>query len=45
MLFASDRGRLGALVAPRWQLVLGWACAVVILALNLKVITDVILGD
>ena len=34
MLFAGDRRRLGALAAPRWQVVLGWGCVAVILALN-----------
>ncbi|HWT09426.1 MAG TPA: Nramp family divalent metal transporter [Roseomonas sp.] len=45
MMFASDKARLGALAAPRWQVVLGWSCAALILALNLKVLTDTILGD
>ena len=45
MLFAQDRGRLGALAAPRWQLVLGWACAALIVALNVKLLADFALGD
>ncbi|MBR0673634.1 Nramp family divalent metal transporter [Neoroseomonas soli] len=45
MMFASDKARLGALAAPRWQVVLGWGCAALIVALNLKVLADVILGD
>ena len=45
MMFASDKGRLGALAAPRWQLVLGWASAALIVALNLKVLGDALLGD
>ncbi len=44
MLFASDRARLGALATPRWQLVLGWATAGLIIALNLKLMADAILG-
>ena len=44
MLFASDRTRLGALIAPRWQLVLGWATTVVIVAMNLKLLWDVVAG-
>ena len=44
MLFAGDRSRLGGLVAPRWQLVLGWASAALILALNVKLLADVALG-
>lgn len=45
MMFASDKARLGALAAPRWQVVLGWSCAAVIVALNIKVLADTILGD
>ena len=45
MMFASDKARLGALAAPRWQVVLGWACAAVIVALNMKVLVDAVLGD
>ncbi len=44
MMFAGDRQRLGALAAPRWQLVLGWASAALILALNIKVLWDVMAG-
>jgi manganese transport protein len=44
MLFASDRGRLGTLIAPRWQLVAGWAATAVIVTLNLKLLTDIVFG-
>lgn len=44
MMFAADRKRLGALAAPRWQVVLGWATALLIVALNLKVLWDVMAG-
>jgi manganese transport protein len=44
MMFASDKARLGALAAPRWQVVLGWACAALIVVLNLKVLVDALLG-
>ena len=44
MLFASDRQRLGPLTAPRWQLVLGWAAAALIVGLNLKLLSDILLG-
>jgi manganese transport protein len=44
MMFASDKARLGALAAPRWQVVVGWAIAVIILALNVKVLWDAMLG-
>ena len=42
MLFASDRKGLGGLAAPRWQLVLGWASAALIVALNVKLLFDAI---
>jgi manganese transport protein len=45
MMFASDKARLGALSAPRWQVALGWAAAVVIVVLNLKVLVDVMVGE
>jgi manganese transport protein len=45
MLFAQDKGRLGVLAAPRWQLVLGWSCAALIVGLNLKLLADAVLGD
>jgi len=44
MLFAQDRGRLGALAAPRWQLALGWTIAAVIVALNAKLLADAAFG-
>jgi hypothetical protein len=42
MLFAGDRKRLGGLVAPRWQLVLGWAAAALIVVLNGKLLAGMI---
>lgn len=45
MIFASDKQRLGALAAPRWQLVLGWAIGALIVVLNVKLLADFILGD
>jgi manganese transport protein len=42
MLFASDRARLGEFTAPRWQRVLGWAAAALIVALNLKLLAGFI---
>ncbi len=44
MLFAGSKARLGALVAPRWQLVLGWAAAALIIALNVKLLAGIIGG-
>jgi manganese transport protein len=45
MLVAGDRRRMGALVAPGWQLWLGWASAALILALNARLLLGVLLGD
>jgi len=44
MLVASDRGRLGALTAPGWQLALGWVAAGLIILLNLKLLLDALFG-
>lgn len=44
MLFATDRGRLGVLAAPRWQAVLGWSASLLIVGLNAKLLFDVIAG-
>jgi manganese transport protein len=45
MMFASDKRRLGALVAPRWQVVVGWTIAAIVLVLNLKVLWDALVGE
>jgi manganese transport protein len=45
MLFAGDRKRLGTLVAPAWQIALGWASAALIVVLNLKLLVDFVIGD
>ena len=42
LVFAGDRGRLGALAAPRWQQALGWAAAALIIALNAKLLAGLI---
>ncbi|MFO1036435.1 MAG: Nramp family divalent metal transporter [Geminicoccaceae bacterium] len=44
MLFAQDKRRLGSLAAPGWQVVLGWACAALIVGLNVKLLVDVATG-
>jgi manganese transport protein len=44
MLFAGDRKRLGTLVAPPWQVALGWACALLIVVLNVKLLADFVIG-
>jgi manganese transport protein len=44
MMFASDKARMGAFGAPRWQVVTGWVIAAVIVALNVKVLLNVAFG-
>jgi manganese transport protein len=44
MLVASDRRTMGPLFTPRWQLVLGWAIALLIVGLNVKLLSDLVLG-
>ena len=44
VMFTADRGKLGALVAPRWVTVLAVAVAIVLIALNLKLIYDLATG-
>ena len=44
MLFAQYRQRLGTLVAPAWQIALGWTIAAVIVGLNVKLLFDVAFG-
>jgi manganese transport protein len=38
--FVSDKGKMGALVAPRWLIALAWVIATIILVLNLKLLLD-----
>ena len=40
--FVSDRSKMGALVAPRWLVSIAWVIAVLIVALNLKLIADTV---
>ena len=42
--FVGDRRRLGKLAAPRWEMVVGWAAAILIVAINLKLIFDFVLS-
>ena len=39
--FVSDRGKMGALVAPRWLIVLSWLIGGLIIVLNVKLLVDV----
>ncbi|MGZ5146616.1 MAG: divalent metal cation transporter, partial [Burkholderiales bacterium] len=38
--FTSDRAKMGELVAPRWVSAIAWTMAVMIIALNVKLIAD-----
>ena len=40
VMFTADRAKMGALVAPRWLALLATAIAIIIIALNLKLLWD-----
>jgi len=40
VMFTSDKKKMGALVAPGWLVVLAWFIALVIAALNVKLLID-----
>ncbi|KJV08780.1 manganese transporter [Elstera litoralis] len=42
LLIAGDRRRMGSLIAPRGQLVAGWACAAIVLGLNGVMIANLV---
>ena len=42
VMFTADRAKMGPLVAPRWLVALAILIAVVIIALNLKLLFDFI---
>ena len=42
--FVTDRRLMGDLVAPRWLGALAWVVAAIIIALNLKLLSDFVLG-
>lgn len=44
VMFTADRARMGELVAPRWLSLFAWVIAVVIAALNVKLIWDFFAG-
>jgi manganese transport protein len=44
VMFTADRGKMGELVAPRWISVLAVVVAVILIALNAKLLYDVITG-
>lgn len=43
MLFIQDKVRLGPLAPPGWQVKVGWAIAALIVALNVKLLSDLVL--
>ena len=45
VMFTTDRAHMGEFAAPRWVAMLAWAAAALILALNLKLVSDVVLGS
>ena len=44
LIFVSDRGKMGRLVAPIWQQVLGLLVSLLIIGLNLKLSVDLLSG-
>ena len=44
VMFTADRQKMGELVAPRWVTVLAVLTAVIIIALNIKLIYDQLFG-
>jgi manganese transport protein len=44
VMFTADRSKLGELVAPRWVTALAAVTAVILIALNFKLLYDIVLG-
>jgi manganese transport protein len=44
VMFTADRGKLGSLVAPRWVTVLAALTAIIVIALNVKLLYDFAVG-
>jgi manganese transport protein len=44
VMFVSDRRKMGAFVIPRSVAVLAWLVAAIIVALNVKLLSDTLLG-
>jgi manganese transport protein len=44
VMFVSDRGKMGVFVIPRSIAALAWAVAAIIVALNVKLLSDTLLG-
>jgi manganese transport protein len=44
LMFATSKGLMKGLVAPRWIAAIGWLCAAVIIAINLRLLFDFLSG-
>jgi manganese transport protein len=44
VMFTADRGKMGALIAPRWVTALAALTAAIIIALNIKLLVDLVTG-
>jgi manganese transport protein len=44
VMFTADKGKMGALVAPRWVTALAVVVAAIVIALNIKVLYDLAIG-
>jgi manganese transport protein len=44
LMFATSRDIMKGLVAPRWMALIGWLCAGVIVAINIKLLFDFVTG-
>lgn len=45
MMFVGSRRLMGDFRPPRWMLITGWTCASLIVAINLKLLSDWVVGD
>jgi manganese transport protein len=45
VMFTADRRKMGALIAPRWVTFLAALTALVVIALNLKLLVDFAIGS
>jgi manganese transport protein len=43
-MFTADRAKMGKLVAPRWLSAFAWFIAIVIAALNIKLLLDFVVS-
>jgi manganese transport protein len=43
-MFTADKRKMGVLVSPRWLTALAIIVAVVVIALNIKVLVDLMVG-